>query len=180
MGETEPEATPTPAEAEAASAAVRPEALLRIGDALGRGDLYAAQVEIAQAGGVLVVEGWDDEDPPPGDGDPKRRRRKPAQVDPSGYPAIASLDARQVLALVRACWARCHGESIERTGRVAPLRALEKRGLVEQVPASISGRDGKGRERVLYAATALGALVTLKALLKGNARVVRASQALRG
>ena len=159
---------------------VKADTLLAVGDALERGDLRGAQGAIAQAAGSVVLE-VEDEDTNPDEARPKgKRRKKPAQVDPSGYPTIASLDARQVAALVRACWARCHGSAIDRTGQVSPLRALEKRGLVERAPMSVSGRDRKGRERVWYAATALGALVVLKALLRGSPRVVKAAAELRG
>jgi hypothetical protein len=169
------------AEEQAASTnQVRPETLLAVGDALERGDLVEARgvIEIA-AGAMIPAAAVDDENPDEAPRPKRKRRKEVVQVDPSGYPTIASLDSRQVAALVRAAWARCHGSAIDRTGQVAPLRALEARDLVERAPMSVSGRDGKGRERVWYAATAMGALVVLKALLKGSPRVVKAALEVR-
>lgn len=155
---------------------IRTETLLELGDALEDGDLSRAHGALAAAGGSVVGVAQE-EDPEPTA--KRKRKRKPAQVDPSGYPTIASMNPRQVAALVRAAWARCHGNAIDRVGQVAPLRALEARGLVERAPESLSGKDRKGRPRVWYAATAMGALVVLKALLRGNRQVVAAAMEVR-
>lgn len=158
--------------------------LLSLGEQIDAGNLPGAAAVLSQAQGLLLPEvaGADDlvlldldgkplQDEP---GKKRKRRKKPPLLDASGYPTIQSLSVRAVRALVHACWARCHGKAMRGTGLLAALRELERRQLVETAPASVSGDSQKW-----YAATALGALVVLKGLLRGSSAVVRAAGELR-
>lgn len=151
--------------------------ILQVGDALNVADYDGAITALSHAKGDLLppIAGRDeDDDPanPPGPVPRQRRKRKPSPLDPSGYPRVASLSQDQVAALVSACWARCHGRAIVADGRLRALRALLPRQLVEVAPESMSGN----KRAKWFAATQLGALVILKALLRGSPAVARAVQ----
>lgn len=150
------------------------DSLLRLGDAIDRHDLPAAMNVLAQAGGQVIAPATDEETDEDAGARPRKRRKRPAQLDPSGYPTIASLAEADLRALVQAAWARCHGNAVRQTGYVSAFRRLLKRQLVEIAPKSLSGDHV-----TWYAATSLGALVVLKALLNGNRRIVRAAAELR-
>lgn len=152
--------------------------IMKVGEALDVADFDGAILALTHAKGELLPNSSSDDDDDPATASSstrRKRRRKPSLLDPSGYPRVASLNRDQVGALVEACWARCHGKAIAAKGRLRALRALGKRDLAEQVPESVRG-EGKP---LSYVATQLGALVILKALLRGSPAVLRAVQELR-
>lgn len=152
------------------------DAMLRLGEAIESSDLRSAITVIAQASGVMIPPIDDD------DGEPyeivkgrRRRRKNIPHLDPSGYPAVASLTTDQLAALVRACWARVHGEAVRSTGYLAAYRKLVERGLARQEHRYVAGRPVDW-----YVATELGATVVLKALMRGVRRVTTAVYDMRG